>query len=54
MRSPATGAGTVDVDAPVQSAVVEMVGGGKVRLAAVEEPPEVNRVGAGEFHVGAP
>ncbi len=49
-----TGAGTVGVDAPARSAVVDLVGGGAVRMVAVAEPPEVSRVGAGTFSVGAP
>jgi hypothetical protein len=47
-----TGAGEVAIDAPAASAVVEMVGDGAVRLAAVASEPEVSRVGAGRFEVG--
>jgi hypothetical protein len=47
-----TGAGEVAIDAPAASAVVEMVGDGSVRLAAVASEPQVSRVGAGRFDVG--
>jgi hypothetical protein len=48
------GAGVVEIDAPAASAVVNMVGDGRVRLVEVAGDPEVSRVGAGQFSVGSP
>jgi hypothetical protein len=53
-RVAVTGAGVVDIEAPVQSAAVKLVGGGEVRLASVAEPPQVSRIGGGQFTVGEP
>ncbi|HRY26416.1 MAG TPA: DUF2807 domain-containing protein [Geminicoccaceae bacterium] len=49
-----TGAGSITVDAPIETAEVSMVGAGTVRLAKVAAEPSVQRVGAGELHVGPP
>lgn len=48
------GAGDIVIEAPARSALVKMVGNGTVRFAEVAEPPEVSRIGAGQFSVGAP
>lgn len=47
-----TGAGRVEVNAPIERAEVTMVGAGIVRLADVAEEPVVSRVGAGRLEIG--
>ncbi|MEZ5907009.1 MAG: hypothetical protein R3C69_18585 [Geminicoccaceae bacterium] len=53
-RLTVTGAGTITVDAPIETAEVRMVGAGRVRLAKVATEPSVQRVGTGELQVGPP
>jgi len=47
-----TGAGRIEVSAPIERAEVAMVGAGIVRLAEVAEAPVVSRVGAGKLEIG--